>query len=93
MPLPQAIQAGGRIIYKDSAGRFISRSKYELLQRKDPATGRFISKAAAARRGNLQSVEQKLRAQLGAPPSGRNWIQIAAKYQERFADYLDDIDL
>ena len=93
MALPQIVIAGGRTLYKGRDGRFISRAKYELLQRMDPATGRFISAAAARRRGDLATTEAKLRAQLGAPPSGHDWISIASKYQERFEDYLTDIDL
>lgn len=89
MALPQAIiTRAGRTIFKDARGRFISRAKYELLNRIDPATGRFISKAAAARRGTLRQQESRLRKQLGAPPRGKNWVQIANKYKERFSAYL-----
>jgi len=51
--------------------------------------GKFMSKAAAARQ---RGVESYLRAQLGAPPAGKQWAQIAGKYPERFADYLQDMN-
>lgn len=81
----------GRRLFKNSAGRFISKQKFELLKRKDPLTGRFLPKATAGRTISRQrGVEEYLRAQLGAPPSGMNWITIASKYAERFEDYLED---
>ena len=80
-----------RKVYRDAKGRFISKAKYELNQRRDPATGRFITKAAAARRPDPKIVEGKLRKELGAPPAGRTWTEIAARYTERFEDYLRDI--
>ena len=89
MALPQIIQAAGRTLYKDARGRWISKSKFELLSRKDPATGRFLK--AGSQRLNTQRAENILRTRLGAPPRGMNWVQIAAKYKERFADFLEDI--
>ncbi len=89
MPLPQLIVTKtGRTLYKDAAGKWISKAKFDLLNRIDPRTGRFISAAQAARRGTLQSLESRLRSQLGAPPRGMNWVRIASKYPDRFADYL-----
>lgn len=89
MALPQAILTkAGRTIFKDGRGRFISQAKYNLLNRIDPSTGRFISAAKAAQRGSLSSQEARLRSQLGAPPRGHTWIKIANKYSERFAAYL-----
>lgn len=86
--LPTAILTkAGRKLFKDARGRFISEAKYNLLNRIDPATGRFVSAATVARRGTLQSQEARLRNQLGAPPRGHNWVRIANKYPERFAAY------
>ena len=85
--LVNAARKKARKLYRDAKGKFISRAKYELNQRRGPG-GRFISKAAA---GRQRGVEQYLRAQLGAPPAGKSWQQIAGKYPERFADYLQDI--
>ena len=53
------------------------------------AKGRFTSAANFAR---MQGVENYMRAQLGAPPSGKSWVQIAGKYPDRFADYLAEIE-
>ena len=89
MAIPTAITtAAGRRIFKDARGRFISEAKYNLLNRRDPSTGKFISAKRAAKRGSLQAQESRLRAQLGAPPRGRSWVSIANKYQERFRAYL-----
>lgn len=89
MALPTAlITAAGRRVFKDAAGRFISEGKYNLLNRRDPGTGKFISSAKAAKRGSLQSQESRLRDQLGAPPRGKSWVHIANKYQDRFESYL-----
>lgn len=57
------------------------------------ARGHFVSYAKyKALRERATGVESYLRSQLGAPPSGMNWFQIASKYAERFADYLSEID-
>lgn len=92
MALQAIVTATGRRLFKDASGRFISRQKYELLSRKDPLTGRFLPKATAQRTLSRQKrIEQYLRAQLGNPPSGKNWLQIASKYAERFEDYLSEV--
>lgn len=88
MALQALLTKAGRKVYKDARGRFISRAKYELELRRGPS-GRFLSKAAAERG---RGVESWLRAQLGAPPSGKTWQQIAGKYPERFADYLQELN-
>jgi Ni/Co efflux regulator RcnB len=80
-----------RKLYRDARGKFISKAKWELEQRRDPATGRLRSKAWANQRLDKQKVENYLRAQLGAPPAGKQWSQIAAKYPQRFADFLEDV--
>lgn len=88
-----AVQAfltkAGRRVYKDARGRFISRAKYELERRRGPS-GRFLTQEAARRQ---RGVESYLRSQLGAPPAGKTWQQIASKYPQRFIDYLEDISL
>ncbi len=84
--------AVARKLYRDAAGRFISKAKYELNQRRNPATGRFMPKSWVSSRLDPTKVENYLRAQLGAPPAGKNWSQIASKYPQRFADYLDDLE-
>ena len=78
----------GRKIYKNARGRFISRAKFELEMRRGPG-GRFITKARAV---HQRGVESYLRAQLGAPPAGKTWAQIAGKYPERFIDYLQELN-
>lgn len=85
--LPSIAKVGGRTIYRYK-GRFISRSTYESLMRRSPISGQFMSAAGAARE---RGIEQYLRSQLGAPPSGKNWISIASKYAERFQDYLEEL--
>lgn len=80
--------SAGRKIYRDLKGRFISKAKFELERRRGPG-GRFMSRAAADR---MRGVESYLRAQLGAPPAGKQWAMIAAKYPERFSDYLQDLE-
>lgn len=89
MALPIAVVTqSGRVIYKDARGRFISKSKFDLEMRRGPS-GRFLSRTGAARQ---QGVENFLRAQLGAPPAGKSWAQIAGKYPDRFIDYLEDLN-
>ena len=87
MAVQAILTRAGRKLYKDARGRFISRAKYELEKRRGPG-GRFLSRTAARRQ---QGVESWLRAQLGAPPAGKTWAQIAGKYPERFEDYLQDL--
>lgn len=83
------IRKGGRTIYRDLRGRFISKAKFELERRRGPR-GQFLSRAAADR---ARGVESFLRAQLGAPPAGKTWQQIAGKYPERFEDFLNELEL
>ena len=87
MAVQAILTSTGRKLYKDARGRFISRAKYELEQRRGPG-GRFLTRAGATRQRNVESY---LRAQLGAPPAGKTWAQIAGKYPEKFIDYLEDI--
>ncbi len=82
------VTKAGRRIFKDAKGKFISEARYNLLNRIDPATGRFISAARASQRGPLQSQESRLRSQLGAPPRGKTWVSIASRYEERFRGYV-----
>jgi len=87
MAVQAVLLRNGRRIYKDARGRFISKAKYELERRRGPG-GRFLS---ASRAREQRGVEQWLRAQLGAPPAGKTWAQIAGKYPDRFIDYLEDL--
>ena len=87
-PVVAFVTRAGRKIYKDARGRFISKAKYELERRRGPA-GRFLTKGAASRQ---RGVESYLRAQLGAPPAGKTWQQIASKYPQRFTDYLEELN-
>ncbi len=50
--------------------------------------GRFVKRAAFVEQ-NRGAVENYLRTQLGRPPSGQKWVVLAAKYPERFADYIE----
>lgn len=77
-----------RKAYRDAKGRFTTKFKYELEKRRGPS-GQFITKAGAVRQ---RGVESYLRAQLGAPPAGKQWQQIASKYPERFEDYLAELE-
>ena len=77
-----------RKVFRDAAGRFTTKAKYELEQRRGPG-GRFITKSRATQN---RSIEAYLRAELGAPPAGKQWQQIAGKYPERFADYVQGFD-
>lgn len=86
MPVQALVTRAGRRVYKDVRGRFISRAKYELEQRRGIG-GRFVTKSRAAQN---RGIEAALRAELGAPPAGKQWQQIAGKYPERFADYLGE---
>lgn len=87
MPIQVLVTRAGRTIYRGANGRFISRAKYELERRRGLG-GRFLSSARAnAQRG----IESFMRSQLGAPPGGKSWVQIAGKYPERFIDFLEDV--
>lgn len=89
--IAQTVRRGRKLVevYRQG-GRFVSKAKYQLQQRRDPFTGQFISKSLASRN---EAIEKALRAKWGAPPAGKTWQQIAGKYPERFLDYLDDIQL
>lgn len=89
MPVSAIVSRAGRKLYRNARGRFISKAKYELERRRG-AGGRFVTKARATQN---RSIESYLRAQLGAPPAGKNWQQIAGKYPERFMDFLEGFDL
>jgi len=88
MPVQAIVTRAGRKLYQNARGQFISKFKYELERRRGPS-GRFITKAAGIRQ---RGVESYLRAQLGAPPAGKTWQQIASKYPDRFTDYLEDLN-
>lgn len=82
--------ANGRKLYFSKAGKFISERQYNNELRRGP-DGRYISKEAAARRPPPAKVEAALRRELGAPPAGKTWSELAQRYTEKFADYLRDI--
>ncbi len=88
MPVQAIVTRAGRTIYRNARGRFISKAKYELERRRGPG-GRFLSRQGAK---HQRGVESYLRAQLGAPPAGKTWAQIAGKYPQRFIDYLEDLN-
>ena len=89
--MPTVKEVGERMVYRFK-GKFISKNTYDALMRRNPFTGKFEKAAVAAKRLDLKKSEAYLRAQLGAPPAGKSWVQIAAKYAERFADYLEDLE-
>ena len=86
-PLVPIARKAARKVYRDARGRFISRAKYELERRRLPS-GRFGTKAQGSLRRRMETY---LRAELGAPPAGKSWHQMASKYPERFEDYLEGI--
>ena len=88
MAVQAIVTRAGIRLYKNARGKFISKAKYELERRRGPA-GRFLTKSAATRQ---RGVESFLRAQLGAPPAGKTWQQIASKYPQRFIDFLEDMN-
>lgn len=74
-----------RRLYRNAKGQFTSQAKWELEQRRGPG-GRFVSKSRAATNKNIDAY---LRAELGAPPAGKTWIQLASKYPEKFENYTE----
>lgn len=42
-----------------------------------------------SRNARSSRIESAMRADLGAPPAGKQWHVIAGKYPERFADYTE----
>lgn len=88
MALPTMAVRAGRTIFRNAQGRFINKAKFDLLRRIDPVSGRFISKSQAA---SKRAQEAWLRNTLGRPPAGQNWVRIASKYGERFADLLGEM--
>lgn len=56
-------------------------------------SGRFATQSQWLARnfpGYEEGIESYLVAQLGRAPTGLNWVQIAAKYADRFSDFLQD---
>ena len=84
MALP-VVGAIARKVFRDKAGRFISKAKHELLARQSLVTGRFITTKAA---GTERILNRALENILGRPPGGMEWLQIATKYSDRFGDVL-----
>lgn len=75
-------------VFRDPKGRFISRAKHELLSRISKITGRFLTAEAAL---TERTIEARLRKKLGRPPAGQQWLALATKYSERFADILSSV--
>ena len=94
MPTPflvsRTILASGRKIYRDGAGKFISEKAYNLAKRRDPLTGRFLSKAVAAKLPDRNKIESTMRHILGKPPEGWTWTKLAAKYPTKFEEIFDE---
>lgn len=87
--------AAGRLYERLPSGavRFVSKAKYLAGLNARRIGGKFTTakKAAAIRRRN-RIQERELRIQWGAPPRGYRWVQLAAKYPERFMDYISTGD-
>lgn len=71
------------------AGKFVSAAAYRAQQWRL----RGGKAGTASRTAWKARAEQGLRAELGAPPAGKQWVQIASKYPERFEDYLDELGI
>ena len=83
--VPKTLKSGIEV-YKRGRRR-VSKAAYRAQQWRI----RGGKAGTAARLKRQQGVESFMRAQLGAPPAAKSWQQIAGKYPERFADYLQDI--
>ena len=65
---------------------------------RNAVTKKFVSRTAFLKQQAnsprfREQMERFITAQIGAPPSGKNWVAIAEKYPERFADFLEGFDL
>jgi len=69
-------------------GRFVSASAFRSQQWRL----RGGKAGTAKRRAGVQEMERAYRAELGAPPAGKEWVQLASKYPERFEDYTSEIE-
>lgn len=89
MALPITPGSIARKLYRDARGRFISKAKFELAQRRSLRTSKFTTgpKAALERKQEVWFTEK-----LGPAPPGQNWVRIASKYADRFEDLTSDMD-
>ncbi len=81
--VPKVLKSG-KTVYKRGHWR-VSESAYRS-QRWRLQGGKA---GTASKRARIARIEAHLRAELGAPPAGKRWQQIAGKYPERFADYTE----
>lgn len=88
IPIVRKTLKSGQEVFKRGHRR-VSKSAYRSQQWRMQG-GKAGTRARRARQSNIESF---MRAQLGAPPAGKQWHVIAAKYPERFADYVEGLDL
>ncbi len=89
MALPAIASRVARKVFRDARGRFVSKQKYDLIQRRSKITGRFLSKQGAAlERQRSAWLTQKL----GRAPAGQDWVKIADKYADRFGDLTREMN-
>ncbi len=83
--VPKLLKSG-KTVYKRGHWR-VSASAYRSQQ------WRIHGGKAGTRlkRAGIAEMESAMRAELGAPPAGKQWTTLANKYPERFADYTDEI--
>ena len=89
MGLP--ITPGGiaRKFYRDARGRFTTKKLFEREQRRSLRTAKFTTK----RQATLERQQEVwLTEKLGRAPPGQHWVQLAAKYADRFEDLTNDMN-
>ena len=85
-PIVRKILKSGEEVFK-RGNRRVSRSAYRSQQWRLGG-----GKAGTADRlARKNRIERFMRSELGAPPAGKEWFTIAAKYPERFADYTEGL--
>ena len=83
--VPKILKSGQRV-FKRGHWR-VSESAYRSQQWRLKG-----GKAGTARRASgVREMESALRAELVAPPAGKEWVKIASAYPDRFEDYIDEI--
>jgi hypothetical protein len=89
IPLGPIAARAARKVYRDARGRFTTRIKYELSERRLPS-GRFGTLTQAR---FFEGYGTWMRAEVG-PPSGRlSWKQLASRYPEKFEDWTEHYSL
>jgi len=87
------ITKAGRTIYKNAAGKFISRVTFERERRRGPG-GRFRSASEFMRQAPARTKEALLAERYGGPPlGGGTWIGRAEASPDLFAQDLADVGL